>query len=133
VQIADVEGIGAAHASNLAAHGIHTDLDLLNAGATRAGRQDIASITGIREQQLLSWVNRVDLARLEGVGPGYASLLEAAGVDCSAELARRNAEHLAGSLSDLVATRATVRRVPEVDEVGRWIDEARDRASVVEQ
>ena len=133
MQIADVEGIGAAHASRLAAANIHTDADLLAAGATRDGRGRLASDTGIREPLLRTWVNRIDLAMLEGVGPSYASLLEAAGVDCCAELARRDAEHLAATLADLVATRATMRHAPGRAEIARWIELARERAAAVEQ
>jgi len=133
VQIADVEGIGAAHASRLAAANIHTDADLLAAGATRDGRARLASSTGIRESVLRTWVNRIDLALLDGVGPGYASLLEAAGVDCCADLARRDAEHLAATMSDLVAARATMRHAPERAQIARWIELARERATAVEQ
>lgn len=133
MQIADVEGIGPAHASRLAAANIHTDADLLSAGATRDGRDRLASHTGIREPLLRTWVNHMDLAGLEGVGFGYASILEAAGVDCCAELARRDAEHLAATMSDLVATRATVRHAPDRAEIARWIELARERATAVEQ
>jgi predicted flap endonuclease-1-like 5' DNA nuclease len=133
VQVADVEGIGAAHATALTAAEIHTDVDLLTQGASRAGRKGLASRTGIRESLLRTWVNRIDLAGLEGVGLGHASLLEAAGVDCCAELARRNAADLAATMRDLVATRATVRHAPGVDEIARWIDQARLRADAVEQ
>jgi predicted flap endonuclease-1-like 5' DNA nuclease len=133
LQIADVEGIGAAHASRLAAADIHTGADLLAAGATRDGRTRLAIRTGIREQVLLSWVNHIDLAQLAGVGPGYANLLEAAGIDCCAELAKRDAEHLAATMIDLVATRATVRRAPDRAEIARWIELARKRAGAVEQ
>ncbi len=52
MQIADVEGIGAAHATRLVAAQIHTDSDLLTAGATRAGRTRLASRTGIPEVRL---------------------------------------------------------------------------------
>ena len=133
MQIADVDGIGAAHASRLAAANIHTDADLLAAGATRDGRADLVARTGIREPTLRTWVNHIDLALLEGVGPTYASLLEAAGVDCCAELARRDAEHLAATMSDLVAARATMRHAPDRAEIARWIDLARERATAVEQ
>ena len=133
MQIADVEGIGAAHASRLAAANIHTDADLLAAGATRNGRAHLASLTAIREPILRIWVNHIDLALLEGVGPNYATLLEAAGVDCCAELARRDAEHLAATMSDLVATRATMRHAPDRAEIARWIDLAKERAAAVEQ
>ena len=133
MQIADVEGIGAAHATRLVAAEIHTDSDLLTAGATRAGRTRIASRTGIPEVRLRTWVNRIDIAGLHGVGAGYANLLEAAGVDCCAELARRDAEHLAATMTDLVATRSTMRRAPEAAEIAQWIEQARERAAAVEQ
>ncbi len=133
MQIADVEGIGAAHASRLAAADIATDSDLLRAGATRADRLGLASRTGIGELVLRGWVNHIDLAQLEGVGPGYASLLLAAGVDCCAELARRDAEHLTATMIDLVATRATMRRAPDRSEIARWIEMAGERAAAVEQ
>ena len=69
MQIADVEGIGPAHASRLAVANIHTDADLLAAGATRDGRAGLATSTGIREPILRTWVNHIDLALLEGAGP----------------------------------------------------------------
>ena len=133
MEIADVDGIGAARARVLVAAGVRTDLDLLAIGATRAGRESLASTTRIREALLRAWVNSIDLARLEGVGSTYASLLEAAGVDCCAELARRDARALAETMADLVATRATVRRVPEESEIAGWIEQAKHEADSVEQ
>ena len=128
MEIAEVEGIGAAHASSLDAAGVRARL-------TTVFRRDehLASRTGIREPLLRTWVNRIDLALLEGIGPAYASLLQAAGVDCCAELARRDADHLAATMADLVATRATVRRAPGAHEIALWIDQARARAAEVEQ
>jgi predicted flap endonuclease-1-like 5' DNA nuclease len=133
VEIADVNGIGAARARVLVVAGVRTDLDLLAIGATRAGRESLASTTRIREPLLRAWVNSIDLARLEGVGSTYASLLEAAGVDCCAELARRDARALAETMADLVATRATVRRVPDESEIAGWIEQAKQEADSVEQ
>jgi predicted flap endonuclease-1-like 5' DNA nuclease len=133
VEIADVDGIGAARARSLVAAGVRTDLDLLSAGATRTGRERLASTTRIREPLLRAWVNHIDLGRLAGVGPDYASLLEAAGVDCCAELAGRDAGALAETMADLVATRATVRRVPEAGEIAGWIEQAKQEARSVEQ
>lgn len=117
MEIADVDGIGAARAKSLVAAGVRTDLELLAAGATRRGRESLASTTRIREPLLRAWVNHIHLGRLDGVGSDYASLLEAAGVDCCAELASRDARALAETMADLVATRATVRRVPDAREI----------------
>jgi hypothetical protein len=55
--------------------------DLLVRCGTPAGRKDIAGRTGISETLLLWWANHVDLMRISGIGPQYAELLEASGVD----------------------------------------------------
>src|SRR5262249_12979371 len=93
-QIADVEGIGPAFGAKLESAGVKTT-DALRGGARKSkGRHDPAQATGIREKLILDGVNRVDLARIKGVGSEYADLLEAAGVDSPAELAQRVPAHL---------------------------------------
>ena len=71
-----------------------------------------------------------DRMRIRGVGSEYADLLEAAGVDSSAELARRNAKNLAETFQELDAARNTVRNIPAEAVIRGWIDEAKtlDRA-----
>ncbi len=110
MKIADVEGIGAAHAEQLSAAGVMTDEDLLTRGATRAGRLRLAAATGIGEETLLAWIRRIELLRLDGVGPEHVRLLVAAGVDGTLELARRDARRLAETLAELSRTRAVVRQ-----------------------
>jgi hypothetical protein len=67
-QIADVEGIGPAFGAKLESAGVKTTDALLERAAKSKGRHDLAQATGIREKLLLDWVNRVDLARIKGVG-----------------------------------------------------------------
>jgi predicted flap endonuclease-1-like 5' DNA nuclease len=70
--------------------------------------------------------------RLDGVGSEYADLLEAAGVDSCAELARRNAANLATTFMELDAARPnTIRRVPSEATVAGWIEQAGKLAKVV--
>jgi predicted flap endonuclease-1-like 5' DNA nuclease len=131
--IEDVEGIGPASGQKLVAAGVRTTEDLLNAGATRAGRQRLADATGISGQLILEWVNHVDLMRVPGVGPQYSDLLEAAGVDSPAELVQRNAANLATTIQEVVAARpGIVRRMPTEAEVAGWIEAARSTPRVVE-
>ena len=52
-------------------------------------RKALASKLGIDERALLELGNRADLARIKGVGAVYSDLLEFAGVDTVAELAKR--------------------------------------------
>ncbi len=132
MRIDEVEGIGAAHAAKLGEVGINTTDDLIMAAASAAGRDKVAGMTGISAGQLLKWVNHVDLMRIDGVGPEYAELLEAAGVDSPAELAQRNAANLAQTFQEIDAARPNwVRRVPSEATVAGWIASAAAMEKVV--
>jgi predicted flap endonuclease-1-like 5' DNA nuclease len=131
-KIDDVEGIGPAYAEKLAAAGVKTTDDLLEQGASERGRDELAAATGIAGKLILEWVNHVDLMRLKGVGSEYSDLLEAAGVDSPAELARRNAANLAAKIQELVAARPDiVRRPPTETTIQGWIDEAKTLDKIV--
>ena len=133
MSIEDVEGIGPAQAAKLAAVGIKTTDDLLEAGATAHDRERIAAETGISGDLIRDWVNKVDLMRVPGVGPQYSDLLEAAGVDSPAELAQRNPSNLFVTLQEVVAARPDiVRRLPTEGEVASWVAEAATLERVVE-
>jgi len=132
MRIDEVEGIGAAHAAKLGEVGINTTDDLIMAAANAAGREKVAGMTGIGAGQLLKWVNHVDLMRIEGVGPEYSDLLEAAGVDSPAELAQRNAANLAQTFQEIDAARPNwIRRVPSEATVAGWIASAAEMEKVV--
>ena len=132
MKIEDVEGIGPTFAQTLAAAGVATTDDLLDRGGTTAGRDKLSTETGISTRLLLEWVNHADLMRLDGVGPEYADLLEAAGVDSCAELAQRNAANLAMTFQELDAARPnTVRQVPSEATVAGWIAQAGKLVAVV--
>jgi predicted flap endonuclease-1-like 5' DNA nuclease len=131
MKIEDVEGIGPAYAEKLVGIGVRTTDDLLMAGGSAAGRDKLAGQTGISGKLLLEWVNHVDLMRINGVGSEYADLLEAAGVDSSAELAQRNAKNLAETFQELDAARNTVRNIPSEGVIQGWIDQAKSLDKVV--
>ena len=60
--------------------------------------------------------------RIPGVGSQYSDLLEAAGVDSPAELARRNAANLWTTFGEVIAARpGIVRRAPSESETAEWI------------
>jgi predicted flap endonuclease-1-like 5' DNA nuclease len=132
MRIDEVEGIGAGYAAKLGEVGINTTDDLIMAAASAAGREKVAGMTGISAGQLLKWVNHVDLMRIEGVGPEYSDLLEAAGVDSPAELAQRNAANLAQTFQEIDAARPNwIRRVPSEATVAGWIASAAEMEKVV--
>jgi predicted flap endonuclease-1-like 5' DNA nuclease len=132
MKIVDVEGIGPGFAEKLIAAGVaNTDEFLARAGSA-SGRDALSTATGISARQLLEWVNHVDLMRIDGVGSEFADLLEAAGVDSCAELARRNAANLAITFQELDAARPnTTRRVPSENVIAGWIEQAGKLAGVV--
>ena len=133
MSVVDVEGIGPASGEKLAAIGIKTTDDLLTAGATPHARERIAEQTGISGDLIRKWVDKVDLMRIDGVGPQYSDLLEAAGVGSPGELAQRNPVHLAITLQEVVAARpGIVRRTPNEAEVAAWVAEAGSLPPVVD-
>jgi predicted flap endonuclease-1-like 5' DNA nuclease len=133
MRIEEVEGIGPVYAGKLQAVGVNSTEDLLERGAKPAGRQSLEEATGIAHSLILEWVNHVDLMRINGVGSEYSDLLEAAGVDSPAELARRNAANLATTIGEVVAARPDiVRRPPSEKELQDWIDQSKDLKKIVE-
>jgi len=125
MRIEEVEGIGPVFGAKLAGAGVTTTDDLLERGSTATGREHLAEATGLSTGQLLTWVNHVDLMRLDGVGPEYADLLVAAGVDSCSELARRNPANLAQTFGEIDAARPNmVRRVPGEATVAGWVEQA---------
>jgi predicted flap endonuclease-1-like 5' DNA nuclease len=124
MKVIEIEGVGATYAAKLHEAGIRSDTELLERGATRKGRSELAEKIGLPEHQVLEWVNHVDLMRVHGVGPEYADLLEAAGVDTVPELARRRPEHLHAKILEVVAAKGLVRRPPSEGMVADWIAEA---------
>ena len=133
MKIEDVEGIGPVLGEKLRSAGVQTTDDLLEKGGPRSARRLLADTSGIDESRLLEWVNHADLMRLPGVGSEYSDLLEAAGVDSLAELARRNPDNLAATFQELDAARPDwIRRLPSASTVAEWVDAARSYEKVVE-
>ena len=131
-KITKVEGIGPVYAQKLQDVGIKTDQELLAAGTTPKGRQDIAQKTGISKSTILAWVNRVDLFRIKGVGEEYADLLEVAGVNTVLELAQRNPTNLYEKLVAVNQEKKLVRQIPSSAQVEAWIAQAKQLPRVIE-
>jgi len=129
--IEEIEGIGPAYAEKLRAADVSSTDALLEKGATTEGRSALVEQTGIDAVRMLRWVNHADLMRVVGVGPEFAELLEAAGVDSVPELAQRNVENLVTGLAETNEARNLVRRVPSADEVADWIEQAKALPRIV--
>ena len=130
-KIIDLEGIGAVYAEKLVAAGVVTADDLLEKCAAPKGRKELAEATGITEKLILKWTNYADMFRIHGVGPQFAELLEAAGVDTVKELAHRVPANLAAKMAEVNEEKKLVRRVPVESELQKMIDEAKTLPGVI--
>ncbi len=125
-KIEEIEGIGPAYGSKLAAAGVTTTDKYFKACRTKADRKALAEKTGIDEAKILKWANMADLFRVKGIGAQYAELLEAAGVDTVKELAQRNAENLTEKMQEVNEAKKLVRLVPALKSVKNWVAQAKE-------
>lgn len=123
-KITDIEGVGAVYGEKLEAVGIHSVADLLARCCDARGRRNVGSETDIGEALLLRWVNHADLMRIKGIGPQYAELLEAAGVDTVRELATRKPANLARKMTETNTTRNLASVNPSEAVVTAWVAQA---------
>lgn len=127
-----IEGIGPARAAKLNKAGVRGLNGLLKAGATRKGRQELAKATGFDAKTILEWVNRADLFRVKGIGSQYSDLLEAAGVDTTVELSKRQPEALLAAMTKANAKLNKVNQMPGLSNVKAWIKNAKSLKRAVE-
>ena len=125
-KIIDIEGVGEVYAEKLIAAGINKVSELLEKCAAPKGRKELAEATGISEKLILKWTNHADLFRINGVGPQFAELLEAAGVDTVKEFRHRVAEILQPKLAEVNEQKNICNRVPAVSEIQKMIDQAKE-------
>ncbi len=129
--VAEIEGVGEVSAAKLAEAGVKSVDGLLEMGGTAAGRQELEAKTGLAGANILKWVNHADLFRINGVGPQFAELLEASGVDSVPELAQRNAANLATKMAEVNEAKNLANRVPSESEVEKWVEEAKSLPRMV--
>ena len=110
----------------LKAVGITNTDHFLKLCCDKKGRTDIAAKSGIDEGKLLKWANMADLMRIKGVARQYSELLEGAGVDTVKELRTRNAANLTEAMEKCNAEKKLCKVPPKLDEVTKWIDQAKE-------
>lgn len=120
-----IEAIGRTEAGRLAAAGIRTTEDLLEAAARPKGRAALAERTGIGEERLLDWANRADLMRVGGLSADLVALLAASGIGTVPELKRQRPDRLAAALKAVNEKRRLVGRAPGEAQCARLIAAAR--------
>ena len=130
-KLSEIEGIGGTYAAKLEGAGISSIENLLKACCEKKGRKEICEKADISEKLILSWVNRADLTRINGVSTQYADLLECAGVDTVPELAQRKPENLHVKMSEVNEVKNLVRKVPALSQVQDWVAQAKNLPRVV--
>jgi chlorosome envelope protein I len=125
VDVASLEGIKEEHAVKLIKAGVKSFENLLERGRDRSGRKELCGATGLGENDILTLVNRADLARIKGVGFSWSELLEASGVDTVPELAQRNPSNLYAKMQEVNKLKKLVHQLPSSDQVKAWVDQAK--------
>ena len=123
--ISELDGLRPGFAIKMRKAGIRTTEKLLETAKSLKGRQMLAEKTEIDQKQLLCVANLIDRMRIKGVGPEYAELLKAAGVNTVRELRYRNPARLADAMAKANEERKLVRVLPSQHTVERWIDQAK--------
>lgn len=123
-----IEGIGAKYKKMLGKVEITNTKHLLEKGAKKKGRQNLAKESGIEEALILKWTNMADLMRVKGVGEEYSELLEVAGVDTIKELRKRKPENLHKAMCEANAAKKKklVRQLPGLAQVEKWVAHAKE-------
>lgn len=124
IKVHELKGISSELADALKASGIDDSAKLLAATGQAADRKALAAKHGVEARQLLELANRADLARIKGIGAVYGDLLEQAGVDTVMELRNRNADNLFAKIGES-AEKLGVKRVPRIEEVRDWVEQAK--------
>jgi len=126
-----MEGIGEVFMDKLKEAGVYNVKQLLRAGASPAGRKELAEKTGLSEAQILKWVNRADLMRIRGIGEEYGDLLEMAGVDTGCGTGSEKCPEPASEIAGNKRREKLVHRVPALKMVRYWIERAKKLPRIV--
>lgn len=130
--IEEIEGIGPTFGEKFKAADIKTSECLLKFCATKSGRKQTAEKTGIDETRILKFTNHADLMRIKGIGPQFAELMEAAGVDTVKELRNRNAANLAAKMDEINEQKNLTNGNIGEGQVQGWIDQAKEMDPAIE-
>ena len=124
MNITEIVGIDNKKAKLLKKEGISNIEDFLP--LTAYGIKKLAKNTGISAKEIDRWQEHADLMRLEGVNPEYAYALNEVGVDSVKELAQRNPKNTLERIEKLDKEKPDViRRLPGLDDIKDWIEQAK--------
>lgn len=111
-EIEDALGIEAARL--LSPLGIETLTQFVEQYSEKQQYKALAKELGIPSIRVVDWLQRADIFRVRGIGPGYVGLFAAARIRSVEEIAALSATQLHAKLSRVNRQRRLVRRVPSV-------------------
>jgi PAS domain-containing protein len=101
---------------------ILTTGDLLTAGSTRKGREELVALTGIPAKEILSLVNTADLLRVTGLNEESIGLLSLVGVNTVRELSNRSPQYLFSAMSAVQEEKQVANTLPSLSDVEGWVE-----------
>ncbi|GAB3989901.1 hypothetical protein GCM10028807_15850 [Spirosoma daeguense] len=130
--LGELRGMNDSVLNALKAQGISDADMLLEATKTPSDRKSLSSMSGVDSKVILDLANRADLARIKGIGRVYSDLMEEAGVDTVKELAQRVAANLHAKLIEINSVRQFTQRPPSVEQIGDFIEQAKNLPRMLE-
>jgi predicted flap endonuclease-1-like 5' DNA nuclease len=130
-RLSEIEGLDDLMEQKLISASITTVEAFVAASATSKERAELSKKIDVAEKIILKWANRADLARVKGIGTGFADLLEAAGVDTVPELAQRKAENLLVKLTEVNNEYNFAKKLPTEKQLEDWITQAKNLPRVL--
>jgi len=123
--VGKMRGMTADLYGKMKAKGLANTDKFLAAVTTPKERAELAQAIGVDADAVLELANRVDLARVKGIGEVFSNLLENAGVDTVKELAKRVPENLHAKLVQINVDKKMAGRTPTLAQVTNWIEQAK--------
>lgn len=125
-QVTEIVGITDKEVERLHEAGIRTMTQLLEVGATSAGRMRLADEANLDDATIKAWVHQADVLRLPGMSVMCAAMLCEAGVCTVPKLAYRSAESLHDDLAQVGK-----HGVPSIQELHSFIVAAKRLPKIV--
>jgi predicted flap endonuclease-1-like 5' DNA nuclease len=119
-------------ATKLHKAGVETTEQLLNKAAKGKGRKALGKASGLPPAEISALARRCDLLRIKGVGAEMVLLLEAAGVQTSADLAKRDAPGLTTAVISANKDKKITEKLPAEPQLADWIDQAKKLPQILE-
>jgi len=119
-KMSDLKGIDQNMAADLRKAGVETTSELMQAWHDPDKRTNVASSSGLNDEQLGRMVSMARMARMKGVGPKYAHLLVTAGVIGRKSLGKHTPEGLVKHLGEVNSSKMLGFPLPTLAEVSAW-------------